>query len=125
MVEALARWIAGRLGMPFEDIGAEEGVFFGWMPDAPVRAVCVTADGLRSGGEGSRVQAQIRSDLDGDWALRRGEALVALLDEARDLMPSPEGPVIRRVTVERGLYLLGLEGNHTQVYGADFIVYAE
>ena len=126
VVEALARWIAGRLELPFEDTDAAAGVFFGWMPDAPVKAVCVTAGGLRpGGGEGSLVQVQIRSDMDGGWALRQGEALMKLLDEARDLMSSPDGPIIRRVAVERGLGFVGLEGSHTQVYGADFVAYAE
>ena len=125
IVEELARYIAARLGLPFEDCGAEAGVFFGCMPDTPAKAVCVYAGGLRPAGDadGSRVQVVIRSDADGGWPLRQAVALTALLDEARDLIFAPEGHYVNRVVTERGFEFTGTAANNTQFYAADFRIY--
>ena len=126
LLEQLARCLAGKLGLPFEDCGAEASVFFGWMPEAPARAVCVTADDLRPAGDdgGSRVQVLIRAGLDGGWALDRAAEILALLNGARDLMLVPDGAVVCRAAVEQGFRFAGLAGNNTQFYAADFVVYA-
>ena len=126
IVEQLARFLAGKLALPFEDCGAGASVFFGWMPEAPVRAVCVLADGLRPDGDagGSRVQVLIRAGTDGGWALERAAEILSLLDGARDLMLVPEGAVLSRAEVERGFRFSGLAGNNTQFYAAEFVIFA-
>lgn len=126
LLEQLARRIAGKLGLPFEDLDAEASVFFGWLPDAPVKAVCVLADGLRPAGDdaGSRVQVVIRTGADVGWALARAGEILALLDGARDMMLVPGGAVLLRAAVDQGFRFTGLAGNNTQFYAAYFSVYA-
>ena len=125
IVEQLARFIAAKLGLPFEGIDAEAAVFFGCLPDAPKKAVCVYAGGLRPAGdyEGTRVQVVIRSDSDGGWPLRQAARLTALLDEARDLIFVPDGLYVDRVEAERGFEFTGTAGEGAQYYAAGFRIY--
>ena len=64
IIEQLARYLAPRLGMTFE-----EDVFFGYLPPAPAKAVCVYAGEIRPDGdrEGCRVRVAVRSARDGAW----------------------------------------------------------
>ena len=127
VVEQLARYLAAKLGLPFEGSGDDAAaVFFGYMPAEPVRAVCVYAADLRAPGDadGARVQIAIRSDLDGAWPLELAEEILELLDERRDLLLSIDGSYVHRVETERGFEFSGLESGNAQIYVADFRVYA-
>ena len=124
IVEQLARFLADRLGLPFEGDG-EGAVFFGYLPDRPVKAVCVYARDLRAGddGEGTRVQIALRSDADGAWPLELAARIMALLDGRRDMICCADGDYIHRVEAARGFEFSGMEDNATQFYTADFRVY--
>ena len=121
IIEQLARYLAGKLQLPFED-----GVFYGYMPAEPVKAVCVYANDLRAPGdlEGVRVQVAIRSDTDGAWPLELAVEIMRLLDDQRDLLFTAEGDYVNRVETERGFEFTGLNDSNTQFYTADFKVYA-
>ena len=121
IIEQLARYLAAKLRMPFED-----GVFFGYMPADPVKAVCVYANDLRAPGDqgGVRVQIAIRSDTDGAWPLSLAVEIMRLLDDQRDLLFVAEGDYVNRVETERGFEFTGLNDSNTQFYTADFKVYA-
>ncbi len=125
ILEQLARYLAAKLGLPFEDVGAEASVFFGCLPDAPAKAVCVYASDLRPAGDddGSRVQVVIRSDSDGGWPLDLAVRLMALLDEARDVCFVPGGHYVNRVETERGFEYGGSAQNDAQFYAASFRIY--
>lgn len=124
IIEQLARYLAAKLALPFE--GAVSGaVFFGYLPAAPVKAVCVYASDLRAPGDqdGARVQIVIRSDADGAWPLEKAVEIMRLLDERRDLLFTADGDYISRVETESGFEFAGLENNATQMYAANFRVY--
>ena len=125
ILEQLARYLAAKLGLPFEDCGAEASVFFGSLPDAPAKAVCVYASDLRCAGDedGSRVQVIVRSDSDGGWPVELAARLMALLDEARDVAFVPEGCYVNRVDTERGFEFTGTAANGAQFYAARFRIY--
>lgn len=125
IVEQLARYLSARLGLPFEGGDAGGAVFFGCLPDRPVKAVCVYAMDLRDGGdgEGTRVQVALRSDADGAWPLDMAAAIMALLDARRDLVLAEGGDYVHRIEAVRGFEYSGMEGNATQFYTADFRVY--
>ena len=125
IVEQMARYIAARLGLPFEDVDAPASVFSGWLPESPARAVCVCAAGLRPSGDadGTRVQVVIRSDGDSGWPLDTAVALTALLDEARDVAFVPEGHYVTRVTLERAFEFNGADDRGNQFHAAEFRVY--
>ena len=127
ILEQLARYLAAKLNLPFEgSADAPAAVFFGYMPAEPVRAVCVYAADLRAPGDadGARVQVAIRSDLDGAWPLEVAEEILELLDERRDLLLSIDGSYVHRVETERGFEFSGMGESDTQLYAADFRVYA-
>ena len=121
VVEQLARYLAAKLQLPFE-----EKVFFGYMPAEPVKAVCVYAADLRAPGDldGARVQVAIRSDADGAWPLSLAVEIMRLLDDQRDLLFTAGGDYVSRVQTERGFEFTGLSDGGTQFYTADFKVYA-
>ena len=100
-------------------------MFFGCLPDAPAKAVCVYASDLRpcGDGDGSRVQVVIRSDGDGGWPLDAAVKLMALLDEARNVCFVPGGSYVHRVETERGFEYGGMAGNDCQYYAAEFRIY--
>ncbi len=124
IVEQLARFLANKLQLPFE--GTEAGaVFYGYLPEEPVKAVCVYANDLRAPGDsdGTRVQIVVRSDMDGAWALAQSMQIMSELDDARDLIFVPDGSYILRVETEKGFQFTGMAGNNTQFYAANFRVY--
>ena len=124
IVEQLARFLANKLQLPFE--GTEAGaVFYGYLPEEPVKAVCVYANDLRAPGDsdGTRVQIVVRSDMDGAWALAQSMQIMSELDDARDLIFVPDGSYILRVETETGFQFTGMAGNNTQFYAANFRVY--
>ena len=123
MLEQLARHLAARLRLPFEG-DAEGAVFFGMLPEAPLRALAVVAADLRAGddGEGSRVRVLVRSDGDGAWPLERAAEILRLLDGARDLLLTPGGGVVHRVEALRGFEFSGVDAAGAQVYAAEFRV---
>ena len=125
IVEQLARFLAARLRLPFEGADAGGAVFFGWMPEAPAKAVCVYAADLRRGDDdaGSRVQVAIRSDADGAWPLGIAAEIMRQLDGRRDAMFTPGGSYVHRVEALRGFEFNGMEGNGTQIYTAEFRVF--
>ena len=125
ILEQLARYLAARLNLPFEGDDPAGAVFYGYLPERPVRAVCVYADDLRPGGgeQGAAVQIAVRSDVDGEWPLQTGLAILRALDERRDLLPVAGGDYISRIRTERGFEFGGLMANNTQVYTATFRVY--
>ena len=127
IIEQLARYLASKLGLPFEGgPGAEAACFFGYMPAEPTKAVCVYANDLRAPGDldGVRVQIAIRSDTDGAWPLSLAVEILRLLDDRRDLLFTAEGDYVNRVETERGFEFTGLNDSNTQFYTADFKVYA-
>ncbi len=127
IIEQMARYLAAKLALPFEGGGDDEAaVFFGYMPAEPVKAVCVYAGDLRAPGDpdGARVQVVIRSNEDGAWPLRVAVEILRQLDERRDLLFLSEGDYVNRVETERGFEFNGLSDNNTQLYAADFRVYA-
>ena len=124
IIEQLARYLAAKLGLPFE--GSTGGaVFFGYMPDKPVKAICVYANDIRAPGDsdGARVQIVIRSDADGAWPLSTAVEIMRLLDDQRDLLFTADGSYVSRVETEKGFEFIGLESNSTQMYAANFRVY--
>ena len=124
IVEQLARFLANKLQRPFE--GTEAGaVFYGYLPEEPVKAICVSANDLRAPGDsdGTRVQIVVRSDMDGAWALAQSMQIMSELDDARDLIFVPDGSYILRVETEKGFQFTGMAGNNTQFYAANFRVY--
>ena len=125
IVEQLARYIAARLGLPFEGGNASGAVFFGSMPDAPAKAICVSAGDLRDAGDpgGTLAQVDIRSDLDGAWPLRQAARLMRLLDGQRDVIFMPEGYYVHRIEAERGFEYAGAGQNNTQYHTARFRIY--
>ena len=125
ILEQLARYLAAKLNLPFEDLDAQASVFFGALPDAPAKAVCVYASDLRPSGDddGSRVQVIIRSDMDGGWPAQLAVRLMALLDEARDVCFVPDGCYVNRVETERGFEFTGTSQNGAQYYAARFRIY--
>lgn len=125
ILEQLARYLAAKLSLPFEDVGAEASVFFGALPDAPAKAVCVYASDLRPAGDddGSRVQVILRSDSDGGWPAELSARVMALLDEARDVAFVPDGCYVNRVETERGFEFTGTAANGAQFYAARFRIY--
>ena len=127
IIEQLARYLAAKLELAFEGDGrADAACFFGYMPAEPVRAVCVYAGDLRAPGDldGVRVQIAIRSDADGAWPLSLAVEIMRLLDDQRDLLFTAEGDYVNRVETERGFEFSGLNDGNTQLYTADFRVYA-
>lgn len=127
IVEQLARYLAAKLRLPFEGDGSSAAAcFFGYMPAAPVKAVCVYASDLRAPGDldGARVQIAIRSDVDGEWPLSLAVEIMRLLDEQRDLLLVAEGDYVNRIETERGFEFAGLNDGNTQFYTAHFRVYA-
>lgn len=125
IVEQLARYLAGRMGLAFEGGDAGGAVFFGCLPERPVRAVCAYAGDLRAGGDpdGTRVQIAVRSDRDCAWPLERAAEITRLLDGRRDLIFTPAGGYVNRVELERGFEYAGMEDDGAQLYTADFRVY--
>lgn len=125
ILEQLARYLAAKLGLPFEDLDAEASVFFGALPDAPARAVCVYASDLRPAGDddGSRVQVILRSNGDSGWPAALSARVMALLDEARDVAFVPDGCYVNRVETERGFEFTGTAANGAQFYAARFRIY--
>ncbi len=124
ILEQLARFLAGKTQCTFE--GNDDGaVFYGYMPEKPVKAVCVYASDLRASGDedGTQVQVGIRSDMDGAWALEKATQIINLLDEARDLIFVKDGSYINRVETINGFEYTGLDSNNTQFYTANFRVY--
>ena len=121
IIEQLARYLAPRLGMTFE-----EDVFFGYLPPAPAKAVCVYAGEIRPRGdrEGCRVRVAVRSARDGAWPVAKAEQVMRAMEGLRDAMLVPGGMVVHRAEVERGFEFAGMEENATQFYTADFRVYA-
>ena len=115
IVEQLARFLANKLQLPFE--GTEAGaVFYGYLPEEPVKAICVYANDLRAPGDsdGTRVQIVVRSDMDGAWALAQSMQIMSELDDARDLAQVAEAPAGKRASrCLRALVLagVGLAGN--------------
>ena len=120
LVEQLARYLAHRLGLGFEKV-----VFFGYMPESPVRAIGVYAGDLRPAGdfEGTRVEVAVRSDLDAAWAMEQAVAIMGLLDGLKDVMFIPEGSYIHRVEAGKGFEFTGVEDGNVQYYTAWFQVY--
>lgn len=124
IVEQLARFLANKLQLAFE--GTEPGaVFYGYLPEEPIKAICVYANDLRAPGDsdGTRVQIVVRSDMDGAWALAQSMQVMSELDDARDLIFVPDGSYISRVETEKGFQFNGMAGNNTQFYTANFRVY--
>lgn len=126
IIEQLARFLASKLRLPFEGADADGAVFFGYMPDKPAKAICVYANDLRTPGdsEGTRVQIIIRSDMDGAWPLEKAVQIMRLLDGRRDLTFTADGDYIIRVEAEKGFEFSGLAAGNTQMYAANFVVYA-
>lgn len=124
MLEQMARFLASRLGYAFE--GDSDGsVFFGYLPEKPVKAICVYANELRASGDrdGTRIQVGIRSDMDGAWPLETAVRIMALLDDAHDLLFTEDGKYINRIETQSGFEYAGLDSNNTQFYTANFRVY--
>ena len=124
IVEQLARFLASKLSLEFE--GTTPGsVFFGYLPESPVKSLGVYANDLRTPGDddGTRIQIAIRSNLDGAWPLNMGIEIMRLLDDARDLIFIPKGAYISRVEVEKGFEFMGFVGDNSQMYTANFVVY--
>lgn len=124
IIEQLARFLASKLSFQFE--GTHSGsVFFGYLPETPIKAICVYANDLRAPGDldGARVQIVIRSDLDGAWPLEQAVEIARLLDDARDMIFVPDGAYITRIETEKGFEFAGMAGNNTQLYAANFRVY--
>ena len=127
IIEQMARYLAAKLGLPFEgDAGAGAAVFFGYLPEAPAKAICVYASDLRAPGDadGARVQVVIRSDADGAWPLTAAVEILDLLDERRDLLFAPGGCYVNRVETVRGFEFTGINDGDAQYYAAEFRVYA-
>ena len=123
-MEQLARFLAKRLRLPFE--GEDDGaVFFGYLPERPVKAVCVYTEDLRAGGDaaGTRIQVAVRSDLDGAWPLCVAAEIMQALDGGRDVMLVPGGGCALRIEAEQGFEFSGMEGGAAQLYTARFRVY--
>ena len=125
IVEQMARFLANKLRLPFEGNQAEGAVFFGYMPAEPAKALCVYANDLRAPGDmdGARVQVVIRSDMDGAWPLEKAVEIMRLLDEQRDMIFTPDGYYINRITTEKGFEFAGLTESNTQMYAANFRIY--
>ena len=126
IIEQLARYLAAKLRLGFEETGAGAAVFFGYMPMEPVKAVCVYANDLRAPGDsdGVRVQVAIRSDADGAWPLNLAVEILRLLDDRRDLLFVPDGSYVSRVETQRGFEFTGLSDDNTQFYTAEFCIYS-
>ena len=126
IIEQLARYLAAKLGLPFEGGGEEPAVFFGYLPAEPVKAVCVYASDLRAPGDldGARAQVVIRSDADGAWPLTVAAEILRQLDERRDLLFTPGGCYVNRVETVRGFEFNGINDNDAQYYAAEFRVYS-
>lgn len=124
IIEQMARFLAVKLRLPFEG-DADGAVFFGYMPETPVKALCVYANDLRAPGDsdGARVQIVIRSNADGAWPLEKAVEIMRLLDDRRDLLFVADGDYVSRVETESGFEFVGLENNSTQMYAANFRVY--
>ena len=125
IIEQLARWLAAKLNLPVEDTAAGGAVFWGYLPEAPARAVCVYAEELRPEGDtdGTRVQIVVRSGADGAWPLETALAIVRLLNDRRDVLFVRDGAYISRVETERGFEFAGMSEGNTQQYAGYFRVY--
>lgn len=125
IVEQLARFLAARLRLPFEAADGGGAVFFGYMPDAPARAVCVYAADLRDGDDarGTLVQIAIRSDADGAWPLEIAAAIMRRLDGCRDALFTPDGSYVHRVEAVRGFEFNGTDASGAHYYSAEFRVF--
>ena len=125
IIEQMARWLAAKLDLPVEDTGAGGAVFWGYLPEAPARAVCVYAGELRPEGDadGTRVQIVVRSDADGAWPLKTALTIVRLLNDRRDVLFVPDGAYISRVETERGFEFAGMSDGNRQLYEGYFRVY--
>ena len=124
IIEQLAEYLAG------EGIGTLEGndegsVFWGTMPEAPKKAICVRAADMRQCGDagGTQVMIYIRSDEDGDWPLQKSMEIMDLLDGLRHAMFTDGGNYILRVEMLTGATSGGLHANATQHYFMNFRIY--
>lgn len=123
IIEQLARYIAAELGLEFE--GTSEGsVFFGYIPQRPVKAICFLANDLKppKDDEGTRVQIYIRSDKDGAYPLNIGIDIMRLLDDRTDVLFIEGGNYISRIKTERGLRAEVVDDD-MQGYSINFCVY--
>ena len=126
IIEQMARALAARLNLQFEGAGPGPAVFFGYLPAEPVKAVCVYANDLRAPGDldGVRVQVVIRSDSDGAWPLEMAMKIIKYLDDRRDTLFVADGQYINRIETEKGFEFAGFNANNTQLYTANFRIYA-
>ena len=111
LAEETARFLARKSGFAFEG-GTSGSVFFGYMPETPVRAICVTQVG------DEMLQIRIRADDDAAWPLETAQTVRAILRDMRGQLLTQGGRYALRCDVLEGFALDGITGDTSHSYSA-------
>ncbi len=125
ITEQVASFLARKLGLSFEGI-SPWSVFFGYLPEAPLRAICVTGEDMRLSGDerGAKVRINIRAGAESVPPVQIAEDIARAMEGAPGQLLTDGGARVLLCETGAGFRFEGLSGTFAQTHSATFrIVY--